>query len=208
MPTFSSSLVAEETEIGQFPKPFDPKTCSRPNLIIDFDFQDEFAPRIFEIVGGLVVRKANHFEDRFRATDIVSAPKSVAARVRRLEVSNLSYLGEFTLRAARPNGLPTEFEKIMQGHGDWFFYGFAFGGQLVKWIVIDLAILRSQILEGRIPHVEKNNKDGSATFRVYRIADLPPEAIIETFENKAAITKARGYGIVGKPGLLPQKANN
>jgi len=91
------------------------------------------------------------------------------------------YGHEFTIRAGRPNGTKTELTKIIEGWGDYFFYGFADEQEkeLARWILGDLKVLRLYIsrliaLKGKaLDGIIKNNHDNSSSFIVFRYADIP-----------------------------------
>jgi hypothetical protein len=47
------------------------------------------------------------------------------------------------IRLSRPNGTKTEFEKILDGWGDWFFYGHSISDyEIRRWMVVDLHAFR------------------------------------------------------------------
>ena len=54
------------------------------------------------------------------------------------------YGSEFTIRAGRPSGAKTELTKIIEGWGDYFFYGFADPTEiyLAQWLIGSLNAFR------------------------------------------------------------------
>ena len=70
----------------------------------------------------------------------------IAARIRR-EMYRDKYVSEFTIRVKRPSGTKTEFRKIVEGFGDWMFYGFEYGDNIFPWYLIDLSAFRAHLIE-------------------------------------------------------------
>jgi len=108
----------------------------------------------------------------------------VAVRVRRYE--HLERHGnDFTIRAGRPNGTPTELSKVISGWGDLLFYGFSDRAEahLGAWFIGDLNVFRLWFqreivrLRGELPGTEISNADGTS-FRAFDRGALPPEFII------------------------------
>lgn len=94
------------------------------------------------------------------------------------------YPDEFTIRASRPSGAKTELPKILEGWGDYIFYGFATEDvtELAAWTLGSLNVFRlwhhRELWAGRRPGVGKANGDGSSEFRAYSLADLPAEFVV------------------------------
>ena len=91
---------------------------------------------------------ASQYEDRTQATDfkIIRTGSAVAFRVRNhdyLTMMNGKYKWSFTLRT-HCRGYKTEFEKIMEGWGDYLFYSYANPdwSDFAHWFVVDLAEFR------------------------------------------------------------------
>jgi hypothetical protein len=119
-------------------------------------------------------------QDRHEATDLVifrARDVTIACRIRRPQYA--CYGSQFTLRLHRDNGVPTEFEKIIDGWGDWMFYGYATGHGLGinPWWLLDLSAFRSHLMrdESRevIQYDDIPNYDGTS-FRAYHIMTFPP----------------------------------
>jgi hypothetical protein len=95
------------------------------------------------------------------------------------------YGPEFTIRSARPNGTPTELQKILAGWGDYFFYGFLnkTGKTLERWFLGDLSVFRrwyaNQVSDGNTsPGDQIPNEDGSSHFCVFGISQIGPEFVV------------------------------
>jgi hypothetical protein len=154
-------------------------------------------------LGKALFREATWEEDVQEASDIVlSAPERaerIAARLRDFEGKTPkgvpywpTYSDESTLRETRPkSGAKTELEKILDGWGDLFFYGFApkrlagEGGRIMAWRLMDLHVFREHVEKtGHVPGYSRSNGDGSSDFRVFKPADLPTEFVIASNEQQ------------------------
>jgi hypothetical protein len=122
-------------------------------------------------------RVADDTEDKEHATDIFvnrdGVPLRVAVRFR--DVSYLERFGmqDFTVRASRPSGAPTELEKILSGYGDLMFYGWATRDRksVKHWLLLDLDVFRRRYRSGlgRL----MSNFDDSSAFYIFSIGDFP-----------------------------------
>ena len=109
----------------------------------------------------------------------------IGCRVRRYQYLK-QYGNEFTIRAGLPSGAKTELTKIIEGWGDYFFYGFSNEAEsmLVKWSLCNLGVFRlwfNRYLvanNGNMPGQYKENTDNSSSFRVFKLNDLPQGFII------------------------------
>jgi hypothetical protein len=98
------------------------------------------------------------------------------------------YGHEFTIRAGRPSGTKTELTKIVEGWGDYFFYGFCDGDEvkLSKWILGDLKAFRLYVNRelllnsGRMPGARGNNTDGSSFFYAFQYHAIPNFVVAES----------------------------
>lgn len=125
--------------------------------LCDRGWSDRFIPAITQIVGPRLLVPAPPEIDGRTATDLLvwqARDLAIAARVRRPGYA-VRYGTQFTLRARRANGRPTELAKIMAGFADWLFYGHAApvpaGGVVppsadafARWMIIDLDVFRRQ----------------------------------------------------------------
>jgi hypothetical protein len=93
------------------------------------EWSDNFIPEIQRILGSVFFTIANRADDQKRNTDLIAlsdGSNRFGCRVRKSEdISKKNYLYEFTIRAGRPSGVKTELHKILDGWGDYFFYGFS-----------------------------------------------------------------------------------
>jgi len=159
------------------------------NWTQDKRWSDQFLTEIKRILGEYLIDEPPIEEDMEHNTDLIVLRMDsvrVGCRVRRYEYF-LKYQNEFTLRSNRPHGSKTELTKIIEGWGDYFFYGFSddVGKQLIAWHLFDLKIFRlwfnRELLKrnaGQVPGIEVQNHDGSSSFRVFKIQDLPKAFVV------------------------------
>ena len=112
----------------------------------DKEWTDRLLPRIKRILGEHLIGSAPVEDDAERNTDLIVLRLDavrIACRMRTYDYY-LRYSDEFTIRAGRPSGMKTELAKILEGWGNYFFYGFASQDKtnLVKWTLGDLNAFR------------------------------------------------------------------
>jgi hypothetical protein len=166
----------------------------------DQRWSDRFLPEIKRILGEHLIGKAPDTEDIQRNTDLIVLKLDavrIACRIRRFE-----YLGkfhdEFTIRAERPNGNKTELTKIIEGWGDYFFYGFSDQQEqyLSAWMLGNLNEFRlwfnRQISsnQGQMPGSFILNTDNSSRFRAFKIVELPSEFIVAIKKPELSLLRA------------------
>ena len=140
----------------------------------DKRWSDKFMPEIKQILGMYLIGEPPVEEDCERNTDLIVLKMEavrIACRIRRNEYFQ-RYPEEITIRMKRPNGSKTELTKIIEGWGDYFFYGFADENEshLCAWKLCKLNIFRLWfnqqlfINKGLIPGILKPNSDNSSSF--------------------------------------------
>lgn len=113
-------------------------------------WSDQFLPEIRRIVGAQLLQIAPDYLDQNRATDLMmldGRDLRVAARVRRPGYAS-RYPYDFTLRSRVASGAMTELAKVVNGEGDWMFYGHASedGRGIDLWWLIDLRAFRAALI--------------------------------------------------------------
>ena len=113
-------------------------------------WSDRFLPHIKQIVGGYLLEAAPDPIDWHQATDLLmldARDMRIAARVRRPGYAT-QYPHQFTIRSRLPSGAQTELSKIVNGKGDWLFYGHANASQtaIESWYLIDLNAFRAALI--------------------------------------------------------------
>jgi len=118
----------------------------------------------------------------------------IGVRIRQQEYLD-KYGDEFTIRSGRPSGRKTELTKIVEGWGDYFFYGFGNyeTRELVRWTIGNLNVFRlyfnrylASHNKGEYPGKAKNNTDGSSSFMAFNINDMPDGFIIAMGDDRNA----------------------
>lgn len=144
-------------------------------------WSDKFLPQIGAIVGPHLVCTSSFEVDTQKATDLVMVSAKgldLACRVRRPGYAE-KYPFEFTVRARTRFGAKTEMPKLIDGCGDWMFYGHANSSEIIsRWWLIDLSAWRSAMIrDKKIRQSARNiipNKDGSG-FCSFDIRDFPDD---------------------------------
>ena len=154
----------------------------------DKRWSDRFLPEIKAIIGTHLITEPPFEEDAERNTDLMVLRLDairIVCRVRKFKFSD-TYPDEFTIRTVRPSGAQTELGKIIEGWGDYFFYGFADAQEsgLFSWALCDLKVFRSWFSrelvrnKGKMPGQQRSNHDGSSSFAAFDINDLPESFVV------------------------------
>lgn len=157
-------------------------------------WSDKFIPYIADAIGRVLIVPAPFEEDAQRNTDLVVLRMDsvrIGCRVRRHEYFN-NYSDEFTIRASLPSGTKTELTKIIEGWGDFFFYGFSNADEtgLEKWTLADFNVFRLWFNrhlfsnKGQLPGKPRTNNDKSSDFMVFKWEDLPGDFIVDSSERR------------------------
>ena len=144
-------------------------------------YADTFIPQIKRIVGPLLLEPTDVILDTREATDLIvfhARDMRIAARVRRHGYFE-KYGHQFTIRARLDNGMETELSKIVNGWGDWLFYGHSDPSStyIKQWMVVDLhsfraALIRNSMNGARIKIEERANGDGTF-FKAFDVKTFP-----------------------------------
>jgi len=154
----------------------------------DKRWSDLFLPEIKQILGSYLIGEPPQEEDAERNTDLIVLRMEavrIGCRVRKHEYL-ARYPDEFTIREGRPSGIKTELTKIIEGWGDYFFYGFSnqTETELDAWMLGDLRVFRVWFMrylakhQGQLPGAAQNNHDQSSCFRAFSIRALPSNFLI------------------------------
>ena len=144
---------------------------------------------IKHLIVDLLIKEGSPEEDQKQNTDLLLlnfVSCKISCRVRKFEY--LKFKEEFTIRSKSKTGAETEIQKIIQGFGDFFFYGFADQEEkkICHWRLIDLKRFRLYFARlsffGVLGQTKKNN-DGSSDFLVFRYSDFPPDLIFAKGDN-------------------------
>lgn len=145
------------------------------------NWSDRFLPEIKQLIGGHLLATAPDAFDHMQATDLMmleARDMRVAARVRRPGFAR-RYPHQFTIRSAVASGRQTELSKIVNGKGDWMFYGHSNAAQtgLDAWWLIDLRAFRAGLIRhtANTPQIimgDQSNADGTH-FKWFDVRSFP-----------------------------------
>lgn len=150
---------------------------------MDKKWSDRFLPEIKRTLGFYLIGEPPVEDDSERNTDLMVLKMEavrIACRIRRYEYFE-KYPEEITIREGRPSGTKTELTKIVEGWGDYFFYGFSDTQEmnLVAWRLCTLTAFRIWLMrhlcayDGKMPGISIVNGDNSSSFRAFRAAEIP-----------------------------------
>ena len=157
----------------------------------DKKWSDKFLPIIKPILGYHFISEPPIEEDMNHNTDLMVLKMDVirfGCRIRRYSYyKNDKYKNQFTIRTSRPSGGKTEMAKIIEGWGDYLFYGFSNEDEtdLISWFIGDLNEFRAWLsrcfYNNRRPWEVKKNIDNSSEFIAFNLKEMPEKFI---FKNK------------------------
>lgn len=141
------------------------------------EWSDRLIPQIKRIVGPFLLEPANFELDAKQATDLIvlnARDIRIAARVRRPGFAT-RFPYEFTIRSHVPSGYKTEITKVINGFGDWFFYGHADEEtKISRWFLVDLSAFRAALIRGKVSLEKKEVENGDGTkFLAFDVRDFP-----------------------------------
>ena len=149
-----------------------------------FEWQAKYANQVVRIIAPYLIKVADPEVDKKENGDFqISFPRNgtVGCRLRKPDMAR--YVGEVTFRSRARNGGKTEITKIIDGYGDYFFYGHVNNASVIwHWYLIDYTKLRALFIRRRelIDHAKANqvtNRDGTK-FIVFNVEEQLPEAVI------------------------------
>lgn len=155
----------------------------------DWNWSDGFLPEVRRILMQnaallFTVQIASTYQDVKEATDMllmVNGQRTVAVRLRRAQYS----YRDLTIRASRISGARTELDKIRNGYGDIYLYGWTYGWTISEWMLVNLHRLRSSSLLNS--HWKMTiNRDGATGFISIPYMTLYEYGCIEAANVRAA----------------------
>ena len=164
----------------------------------DWKWSDTYIPAVKQIVGPHLIMPADLMVDIKRATDfeLIAEHVAIACRIRDFHRYHQKYSTQFTIRVHRDSGAKTEFEKILEGHGDLFFYGFGVDRDktIPAWYLIDLSAFRQhwETSQGVLSFGNQSNGDGTY-FRWFDVFSFPqdPPLLIDSCQWKGEVEKQK-----------------
>lgn len=150
-------------------------------------WSDQYLPAVRAIVGPLLLIPAPLERDQTEATDLIvmrARDMTIGVRLRRPGYAG-RYPGQFTIRSNRGSGTKTELAKIVEGWGDWLFYGHSDGDAgISEWTLVDLHHLRASFIrKPALLHApdgsasgKKSNSDGTSF--IWFDANILPKSVV------------------------------
>lgn len=141
-------------------------------------WSDKFIPYLKMILGYAFIDIANEKQDMEENTDLImfcADKKNIACRVRRNSWLQRKS-NEFTIRYDYSEGYKTEYQKILDGMGDFLLYCFADQNEekIAAWRIIDLSAFRYLVKNGLLSGQQIIvNKDNVNSFMAIDIAKNP-----------------------------------
>lgn len=147
---------------------------------------DVYIPEVKRILGEYLIFEGTTQQDQQENTDLIVLTASqirIGVRVRGPGYFE-RYGNEFTIRCARPGRTRTELDKIIDGWGDYLFYGHGDGSKLVAWGIGRLESLRRHIVSERLfhgdhyPALTNVNRDGSSAFVAFPWCGIASDFVV------------------------------
>jgi len=157
----------------------------------DRTWSDERLDIVKALIGRHIMEAGNEIQDMQKMGDLVvlgGKETKIGVRIRTGNFrENFRY--DFTLRTWRSSGAKTEFEKILEGWGDYFFYGFSPERNstiIDPWYLLSLDAFRHHWRCSRdmLTHGEVRNRDNATGFRWFNILSFPktPSILVHASE--------------------------
>lgn len=155
----------------------------------DKRWSDRFIPEISSHLGRYLITEPAVIEDQERNSDLMvlgMGSVRVACRIRKYNYA-ARYGDQFTIRKTRPSGAKTELRKVVEGFGDYLFYGFSDEHEthLHQWFLGNLNLFRGWWTDQlylssprTLPGIAKENADNSSAFAAFRLADMPAGFVV------------------------------
>lgn len=159
-----------------------------------FQWQSRFADQVVRIIAPYLIQVSRPHVDKNENGDFeISFPKNgtVGCRLRTPECAK--YAGDVTFRTRSKYGGRTEINKVIEGYGDFFFYGHVNDDDVIwHWYLLDFASLRAIFIrKPRLLHKEqKANPDGTMFIPFDAENELTSSIIAKSREEPSVITTA------------------
>ena len=161
----------------------------------DKRWSDRFLTEIKSILGVHLIGEPPVEEDAERNTDLMVLRMDavrIGVRVRKHKFLE-QYGDEFTIRSGRPSGTKTELTKIIEGWGDYFFYGICDESEtrLESWGLGDMRAFRIEYMRmlvklnaGKTPGQAQNNTDNSSSFVAFKWKSFSDDFLVASMLPK------------------------
>jgi len=163
------------------------------NYLENRNWSDLFIIQLKRELGEVFINIAPEYKDTQEATDLIIFEKGslcFACRVRRFEYFE-KYKDQFTIRLKLPNYKKSEMDKIKEGFGDYYFYGFSNkhndGSGFIQYLIFDLNEFRNYIGYLKIREGEcwekKSNINGSPDFIAFNINCFKDKMFVKKYPD-------------------------
>lgn len=143
--------------------------ATKRSYLEDKQWEESWLPYAMKLINPAVfLRQAPLFNDQKQVTDVMISVRDlrIGVRIRYPEHFD-NYKHEVTIRCHRDSGAKTEWQKILDGNGDLFFYGFANPGWqhvrcIRRYTLFSLHAIRRVYASGQCPKLPTiDNRDGT-----------------------------------------------
>lgn len=146
-------------------------------------WSDQFLLEVKSLLGMHLIATAPLEEDRERNTDLIVlslGEMRIGVRLRDFNRYYKAYGNQFTIRSRGRNGARTELQKIVDGWGHYFFYGFGDedAGLIKAWAICRLDVFRREYDECSLPGIERENFGYDTCFRAFYWRWFPNDFLI------------------------------
>jgi len=151
------------------------------NFDQQFSWQAQYIDEVIRLIAPHIITVSRPEVDKNENGDLELAfPRNGTVSVRLRTPRYARYAGDITFRSRSKNGGYTELSKLIDGYGDYFFYGHVSdNGQLWFWHLLSLNSVRAAFT--RYPRLlrrdENKNPDGTR-FLVFKPEEDFPSAIL------------------------------
>lgn len=179
------------------------------------EWADRFTLEIQRTLAPYVIVPATFEQDAEQATDLTvfkAGGITIAARIRKPEFFD-RYPTDFTIRYSLKNGAKTEYQKMVEGWGDWMFYGHAKeesgSTELRAWYLLDLSHWRAHLIqdkEGCRNAYRKHANDDGSTLLAFDLSKMTgfPKIVIHASPAAADAMQKKLFGrnLFNQPQLI------
>lgn len=154
-----------------------------------FGWQAQYIDEVIRLIAPHIITVSRPEVDKKENGDLELAfPRNGTVSVRLRTQKYARYAGEITFRSRSRNGGYTELSKLIDGYGDYFFYGHVSdAGDMWFWHLLSLNAVRAAFTRSPrlLKRPEKQNPDGTR-FLVFSPETDFPSAILATYQPAEA----------------------
>lgn len=153
------------------------------NIDSEKKFSQKFEDEVKQIFADLLIQRAPDHVDWNEATDLTIMqihPFDIGVRIRRHKYLE-DYGDEITMRYKRSNGKKTEWDKLVDGKGDYYFYGFCDEDEekICAYNILDLTHFRAQLVRNTVDYHVIERRKGQADFAAVDVNSLNDRTLVQ-----------------------------